>query len=107
MSGIETLASYVILPVLVLSAALAAVRLFRGPSLPDRVVALDLMSTIGIAIVAVFALAFDRTVFFDIAVVIAMVSFMATVAFAKYMEKRVQQEAQPGADTASDGKEGP
>ena len=69
--------------------ALAFVRLVRGPSLPDRVVALDLMTTLGIAVVATYAIATNQAIFIDVATVVALVSFLGTIAFAYYVEKRV------------------
>ena len=74
---------------LAVAVVLAFLRLLRGPSLPDRVVALDLMTTLGIAVVAAYAIATDQPVFIDVATVVALVSFLGTIAFAYYMEKRV------------------
>jgi multicomponent Na+:H+ antiporter subunit F len=81
--------AYIILSVLSIAIILAFVRLARGPSLPDRVVALDLMTTLGIAVVAAYAIATDQPIFIDVATVVALVSFLATIAFAYYIEKRV------------------
>ncbi len=78
------------LPILMVAIALVFIRLVRGPSLPDRVVALDLMTTLGIAIGAVYAIATHQAIFIDVATVIALVSFLGTIAFAYYLEKRVQ-----------------
>jgi len=66
-------------------------RLIIGPSSPDRVVALDLLATFGIGIVAVQAIVYDEPVFLDVAVIIALVAFLGTVAFAYYLEKRVDK----------------
>ena len=81
--------AYIILSVLSIAIILAFVRLAWGPSLPDRVVALDLMTTLGIAVVAAYAIATDQPIFIDVATVVALVSFLATIAFAYYIEKRV------------------
>ena len=81
--------AFIVLGVLSISVVLAFVRLVRGPSLPDRVVALDLMTTLGIAVVAAYAIATNQAVFIDVATVIALVSFLGTIAFAYYMYKRV------------------
>ncbi len=78
----------VILPLLGVSVVLSVVRLMIGPSLADRVVALDLLSLLAIGIVTAFALAVEQIEFFDIAVVIALVSFMTTIGFARFLEKR-------------------
>lgn len=80
----------VILPLLGLSVVLSVVRLLIGPSLADRVVALDLLSLLAIGIITAFALAVEQTEFFDIAIVIALVSFMTTIGFARFLDKRTQ-----------------
>ncbi len=77
-----------ILPALTIALLMSFARFLRGPSLPDRVVALDFMSTLGIAISAVFAIATDEWVFLDVATVIALTAFLGTIAFAYYIEQR-------------------
>jgi multicomponent Na+:H+ antiporter subunit F len=76
------------LPVLVAGVILVFIRLLRGPSLPDRVIALDILSVLGIGIIVAFAIATDQPVFIDVASVLALVSFLGTVAFAAYVERR-------------------
>jgi multicomponent Na+:H+ antiporter subunit F len=75
------------LPLLFIGTVLAFIRLVRGPSLPDRVVALDLVITSGVAIIAVYAIATGQSVYLDVAVVLALTSFLGTVAFAYYVER--------------------
>lgn len=73
---------------LILSAmALAFIRLVRGPSLPDRVVALDLITVLAVSFTALVALAFGERAFLDVALALALVAFLATVAFARYAEQ--------------------
>ncbi len=72
---------------LIASLALAFVRLARGPSLPDRVVALDLIGTIFASIAAVSVVASGQPMFLDIATVLAVVGFFGTVAVARYLER--------------------
>lgn len=78
-----------ILPVLLLAVALTFIRLVRGPSLPDRVVALDLITTLGIGIIAAYSMTTDQTTFLDVAIVVSLISFLGTIAFAYYVQKRV------------------
>jgi len=87
-SGGPDTVEVVLLAVLAVAAALAMVRLARGPSLPDRVVALDLIAAVGVAICAVAAMAFELAVFLDVAMLLALISFVGTVAFARYLEWR-------------------
>ncbi len=73
--------------IMALSLILAFVGLIRGPSLPNRVVSLDLLTTIGIGLIAVYAVVTDQPIFLDIAVVLALISFLGTIAFAFYLER--------------------
>ena len=70
---------------------LAFVRLARGPSLPDRVVALDLITVLAVAFSALYAIASDQPAFLDAAIALALVAFLATVAFARFAERRHAQ----------------
>ncbi|MFN3595910.1 MAG: monovalent cation/H+ antiporter complex subunit F [Rubricoccaceae bacterium] len=71
-----------------LSAALvlSLVRLVRGPSLPDRVVALDLIGYLVVGFVVLYAIVTDEPAFLDAAVILALIAFVGTVAFARYVE---------------------
>lgn len=66
---------------------LAFWRLLRGPSLPDRVVALDLIALISIGVIALYDIVTNDTVFLDVAIVLGLVAFLGTVAFARYVER--------------------
>jgi multicomponent Na+:H+ antiporter subunit F len=70
---------------------LAFLRLVRGPSLPDRVAALDTVATLALCAIAVTCILSGQSVFLDVAMVVALVVFLGTVAFAKYVEKRVER----------------
>lgn len=66
-------------------------RLWIGPTVADRVIALDLLSTIGIGIIVVYSIQTDKQVLLDAAILLALISFLATVAFARYLEKGVRR----------------
>lgn len=78
----------VAMAMLVAALLLALIRLMKGPALPDRVVALDLMSTLVTGILGTYAVIADQAVLIDVAIVVALVTFLGTVAFARYLEKR-------------------
>ena len=65
----------------------AAVRIIRGPAAPDRVVALDMLSLLGVAATGIAVLVSGSAAFIDIALGIALVGFLATVAFAGFIER--------------------
>lgn len=67
----------------------ALIRLTRGPSLPDRVVALDLIAILAVGMIVLEGFAYRLPVLLDVAIVVALVAFAGTVAFAKYLERRI------------------
>ena len=71
---------------------LTFVRLARGPSLPDRVIALDLMSMIIAGMIAAYVVWMRQPVLLDAVTVMAVISFFGTVAFARYLERRPTDE---------------
>jgi multicomponent Na+:H+ antiporter subunit F len=77
---------------LIAAMALAFVRLIRGPTLPDRVVALDLFAVITTGFLLVYAIDTEQQVFLDVAIVQALITFLGTVAFAQYIERRARDE---------------
>jgi multicomponent K+:H+ antiporter subunit F len=64
--------------------ALAALRLARGPSLPDRILAVDTLYVNTVAIAILLGIRFDSFACFEAALVIALMGFVATVALARY-----------------------
>lgn len=74
--------------VLVAAAALCVVRLVRGRSVADRIVALDLLLVITTSGIALATIATGSGVFLDVLVVTALLGFVGTVTVARYMERR-------------------
>jgi multicomponent Na+:H+ antiporter subunit F len=79
------------IPILSLAILLVVARIVIGPSAADRVVALDLLATLGIGVIAVLSIIYDQVAFLDAAIILALVSYLATITFAYYLEKRVDQ----------------
>jgi len=75
----------VCLAVLSLALGLGFLRLARGPTLPDRVVALELIATLFVGIVAVYAIGSRQPVYLDVGIVLALVGFLGAVAFARFI----------------------
>ncbi|GAL09244.1 Na(+) H(+) antiporter subunit F [Vibrio astriarenae] len=73
---------------LTLSLLIASVRLLKGPSLPDRVVALELMASLTVGLVVLYGITYDEPKFIDVAIVLALTSFLAAVGFSSFLEKR-------------------
>lgn len=68
-----------------ISLLLSLIRVIMGPSLPDRVVALDLIAFLVIGFIATYSIAVDQPVFLDAAIVLALIAFLGTLAFARYV----------------------
>ena len=66
---------------------LAGVRIVRGPTAADRVVAFDMVNLLGTAAAGIAALSSDSIAFIDIALAVALIGFLATVAFAGFIER--------------------
>ena len=77
---------FLALTALMVTVAFAFLRLRKGPSLPDRVVALDLLTTVGIAVTAVYAMIMNQPLILDVATILALISFLGTIAFAYYVD---------------------
>jgi multicomponent Na+:H+ antiporter subunit F len=88
---VELAGAFWVLPAVVIllatSALLIVVRLLKGPTGPDRVVAIDALTLLGVAAVALGALMSGQIVFLDVAVVLSLVAFLGTVAFAPLFRK--------------------
>lgn len=79
--------SQITLTMLGLALIIAFIRIAKGPTLPDRVVAMDLMGAIVVGLIAVLAASTGVRATLDAAMVIAMVGFLGTVAYATYVER--------------------
>lgn len=62
-------------------------RIFRSPSLPDRLIALDAFSVTLISTTALLSVLFGTEFFMEIILLLAIISFIGTIAFAKFIEK--------------------
>lgn len=82
---------------MVLSLALSAVRVLRGPTPGDRIVAIDLFGVLAVALIALFAVWLDRAVFLDAAIALALVAFFGTVAYARFLEHKTAEHGREGA----------
>ncbi|MBV6658130.1 MAG: cation transporter [Devosiaceae bacterium] len=93
----------ILLVIVVGAFALASLRLIKGPSYADRFVAIDMMTGLVVAISALTALATGRNEFLDVAFALALIAFVATAAFAAFLERKVQltkrEKAQSQAQT--------
>ena len=78
---------WISLIVIIISMALFVYRLIKGPTAPDRVIALDAMGVTLISVVALLSLLVGTSFYLEIILLLAILSFIGTVAFSKFIEK--------------------
>lgn len=67
---------------------LALFRLMKGPTLPDRIVALDLIAALSMGFAIVYAVSTSQVRYLDITAIVALVAFIGTVAYSTYLKKK-------------------
>jgi multicomponent Na+:H+ antiporter subunit F len=72
---------------LTVAAALTFIRVVKGPTLTDRVIALDLIGVLMVCLLVVTAAATGEQAFLDVAMVVALIAFVGTVAYSRYIER--------------------
>ncbi|MCR9017487.1 cation:proton antiporter [Aquiflexum sp. XJ19-10] len=80
--------NWIIIPILGLSVILVFIRFLKGPSLPDRVIALDMLILISVCIIAIYSIQTNQSTFLDVAMLFALIAFLSTSAYAFYLEQR-------------------
>lgn len=99
MTGAETLlhATTLALGLLGLALLLGILRLVRGPTLPDRILALDLIATLSIGFIATVAVRTGFSLYLDIAISLGLLGFLSTVALSRYLLKQAEKRQSSGA----------
>lgn len=78
---------HISLAVLSLAILASFIRLIRGPSLPDRVVAIDLVAFLVMGFLGAYSVLLEEETYIDVALVLGLLAFLGTVAFARYIER--------------------
>jgi len=86
---------------LAISFLLTVARVVRGPTLADRVVALDMLVGIAIGFIALVAIKTGFVLYIDVAIALGLVGFLATVAFARFILSRRTADEEGEADDGS------
>jgi multicomponent Na+:H+ antiporter subunit F len=71
---------------LILGLIISAIRFVKGPTAGDRTVALDTLTTIGVAGLVLLAYVFERFIYVDVALVYAVLGFIGVIVIARYLE---------------------
>ena len=86
-SAMLEIVSQLTLVTLAVALLLAFVRLVKGPTLPDRIVAMDLFGMLVVGLIVVLAGSSGVRATLDAAIVIAFIGFLGTIAYATYVER--------------------
>lgn len=94
MTGADALqwAADIAIALLLVALLLVIVRLWRGPNLGDRIMALDTLSMLAVGLIGALTVRTGLTLYLDIAIAIALVGFLSTVALARYLLARAKGE---------------
>lgn len=74
------------MPILCLAQLFILLRFLKGPQVVDRIVALDLLITVGVAFILIFSIIVDNSIFLDVAMILALIAFLSTVALSFYIQ---------------------
>ncbi|WP_087973755.1 Na(+)/H(+) antiporter subunit F1 [Oceanobacillus rekensis] len=69
--------------------AISAYRIIAGPSLPDRVVALDMIGVMLVSSIAIISVLQGTKAYLEVILILAILAFISTIAFSKYIERGV------------------
>ena len=81
------IATHIALVTLTVALLITVGRLVKGPTLPDRIVAMDLIGVLVVGLIVVLAASSRVTATLDAAIVIALIGFVGTIAYATYVER--------------------
>jgi multicomponent Na+:H+ antiporter subunit F len=88
------LAGLASLAMLLVSMAMVLWRMARGPTAADRVIALDLLSTLVVAFLVTVSIHAEETNYLDVAIAYACIAFLGTVALARYISRTSRRQSE-------------
>jgi multisubunit Na+/H+ antiporter MnhF subunit len=83
------MSDFVFLAIISAGVVLCFLRMLKGPTAPDRAVAVDTIATITTALLVILGSIFERYVYLDVALVYAVLTFIGSVAIARFLEKGI------------------
>jgi len=79
---------YIAFAFLMTAMVITLVRLFKGPSVNDRIAAMDLIASIIMGIILVYLVLINNAMYFDVPVIISLISFIGTIAVSTYLKQK-------------------
>lgn len=95
-AGFLDMAAEVTTILLMTGILLGVFRLIRGPAGADRIVALDMISTLVVSLLGVAAVEEGTTVYLDVAIAYALIAFLGTMSLARYLQRHHRQNDRNG-----------
>lgn len=83
-----TTAAYIAIAIISVSTILTLVRFFKGPSLPDRVISLDVFSANLLAVLAIYSVLSGEKAYLNVALIMSLIAFVGTMTFAYYLVQK-------------------
>ena len=87
-STVLNIAVTLVFGMLLLAFVLAFIRMIKGPAMSDRIVAMDLIASVTMAFILSYSVFVQKSVYFDIVIVISLISFISTVAVSTYLKQK-------------------
>ncbi|MEM9399430.1 MAG: monovalent cation/H+ antiporter complex subunit F [Verrucomicrobiota bacterium] len=87
MIQIEPIIVRIAYAIIIAALLLTSWKLFKGPGIFERIIALDLIAALVICLSGLLVIETGKTVFLDVALCVAVVTFLSTVAFCRYLER--------------------
>lgn len=83
-----TIALFLIFGMLLFAFVLAFIRMLKGPDMSDRIAAMDLIASVTMAFILSYSVLVQKAIYFDIVIVISLISFISTVAISTYLKQK-------------------
>lgn len=80
--------TYIILPMIAIAILLIGYRFVKGPTISDRIICVDMLFTLGTALIAIYSIKMKNPIFLDIALMFALIAFLSTIAFSYFLVNR-------------------
>ncbi len=87
-NNFPTIVLLIAFSLLLAALVLAFARLLKGPSINDRIAAMDLIASVVMGFVLVYSILINKSIYFDIPVIVSLISFIGTVAISTYLKNR-------------------
>jgi len=87
-TSIPEIILFIALGFLMLAMVFTLYRLLKGPTFNDQIAAMDLLASIIIGVILVYGMLINNRMYFDIAIIIALVSFIGTIAISTFIKKK-------------------